>query len=226
MPDYSKSKIYKLYSLEYENLFYIGSTCQKFLSVRLAGHVQDYNRYLKNKRKYTTSFKIIETGNYKIELLEAFPCNSKDELIAREGYYIRKNPDCVNKIIAGRTKKEYLEDNKEKLKDKKKEYYQNNKEHLLKKNREWKEKNREKIKAKKKEYYQNNKEKIKEYNKKYIEKNPDYGKEYREENREKIKAKKSEPFLCACGSECRRDSKHRHFRTAKHKKWEESQPKN
>ena len=158
MPDYSKSKIYKLYSLEYENLFYIGSTCQKFLSVRLAGHVRDYKKFLKNKRHYMTSFKIIETGNYKIELLEAFPCNSKDELIAREGHHIRQNPDCVNKIIAGRTPKEYREKNKEKIKEYQKKYRENNKEKLKAKHKEYREKNREKRNAKNKEYYQNNKE--------------------------------------------------------------------
>ena len=176
--DYSKGKIYKLYSIEDESLFYIGSTTKQYLSQRLCKHVSDYNRYLKNKCNYISSIKIIETGNYKIELLEAFPCNSKDELLAREGHYIRQNPECVNKKIEGRTRKQYLEDNKE---------------HLKKKAREWQEKNQEKIK------------------------------EYREKFNE---IKKTRTYKCECGSECRRYSKQRHFRTAKHKKWEESQPKN
>jgi hypothetical protein len=40
-------------------------------------------------------------------------------LNAREGHYI-KNIMCVNKNIAGRTQKEYRDDNKEKLKEYKK----------------------------------------------------------------------------------------------------------
>ena len=43
---------------------------------------------------------------------EDYPCNSKKELDAREGEY-QKNNDCVNKRVAGRTKKQHYEDNKE-----------------------------------------------------------------------------------------------------------------
>ena len=51
--------------------------------------------------------------NCKIELVENFPCNSKEELTKREGFYIQSN-DCVNKHIAGRTKEEYKEQTREK----------------------------------------------------------------------------------------------------------------
>ena len=42
----------------------------------------------------------------KIELIELCPCNSKEELLRREGDIIQSIP-CVNKQIAGRTRKEY-----------------------------------------------------------------------------------------------------------------------
>ena len=51
--------------------------------------------------------------NCTIELVEYFSCETKDELFRREGEYIRNN-DCVNKIIAGRTKQEYNAETKEK----------------------------------------------------------------------------------------------------------------
>ena len=56
-----------------------------------------------------------------IELIEDFPCNSKKELNRREGQHIRNN-DCVNKNIAGRTKKEWNLDNKDETNRKRREY--------------------------------------------------------------------------------------------------------
>jgi hypothetical protein len=50
----------------------------------------------------------------RIELIEEFPCENKMELNKREGHYIR-TLECVNKLVAGRTKKEWREDNKEKF---------------------------------------------------------------------------------------------------------------
>ena len=50
---------------------------------------------------FTTSFKILENNNYYIELIELFECTCKDELCARESYYI-KSLECVNKVIPGR----------------------------------------------------------------------------------------------------------------------------
>jgi len=128
MPNYQNSKIYKLYDLE-TNEKYIGSTTQK-LSVRLSGHVRSYKDVLNGKKKYVSSFKIIEKGNYRIELIENYPCENKEELRKREGYYIR-NCDCVNKLIAGRMKKEinisYYQNNKEFFKNYYQNYYQRNK---------------------------------------------------------------------------------------------------
>ena len=64
--------------------------------------------------------------NWYIELFENFPCNSKEELNKREGEIIREI-GTVNKQIAGRTYKEYYEDNKDEMLKKMKEYRQNNK---------------------------------------------------------------------------------------------------
>ena len=103
--NYQEAKIYKIIDMTSDDI-YIGSTCEPTLARRLAGHVRNYKTYLKGKCNFVTSFKIIQKGNYDIQLIEAFPCNSKDELHSREGYHI-KNNDCINKVIAGRTIKEY-----------------------------------------------------------------------------------------------------------------------
>ena len=117
MPDYQKGKIYKLYSPS-KNLVYYGSTTET-ISRRLSKHLTDYNRY-NNKitTRYVNSFKILECPDYKIELVEDYPCNNRQQLCKKEGEYIKAN-ECVNKCVAGRTGYEWYQDNY----DYKKEYY-------------------------------------------------------------------------------------------------------
>jgi hypothetical protein len=128
--DYSNAKIYRIDCL-ITNEVYIGSTCQPTLAKRLAKHVANFKYWKIDKYRFTTSFSIIERGHYKISLIELFPCNSKDELSSREGYYIR-NIKCVNKQIAGRTKKQWTEDNIDKIIEQSKEYREINKEKINK----------------------------------------------------------------------------------------------
>ena len=118
MPNYQDSKIYKIVSFSTDDV-YIGSTCEKYLSNRLGGHRKDYKRYLNGKQHYITSYKLLETDDYDIILIENFPCNNKQELHARERYWIENTPNCVNKIVPNRTDKEYREDNNDKIKEKK-----------------------------------------------------------------------------------------------------------
>jgi len=94
MPDYSKGRIYKLVCDDPE-LIYYGSTIQKYLSKRFHQH----------KEMKCSSKALFEAGGCKIILVENYPCKTKDELIARERYYI-ENFKCVNKIVCGRTQKE------------------------------------------------------------------------------------------------------------------------
>jgi hypothetical protein len=60
----------------------------------------------------SSSKQIIDLGDAVILLVENYPCQSEDQARAREGYYIINNP-CVNKCVAGRTKKQYYVDNKQ-----------------------------------------------------------------------------------------------------------------
>ena len=195
MPDYQLGKIYKLYSNQ-QNITYIGSTAMYYLSQRLAKHISTYKQYLKNKASCSTSFKILECEDYKIELLEDYPCANKQQLEKREGYYI-KNNECVNKYIPGRTIAEYREDNKDKIK----EYQEANKEHKKEYN---------------KEYSTKNKEHKKEYNKEYSTKNKDMIKERKQEYRTNNKHKIKEKITCECGCEVSRGNLSTHKKTKKH----------
>ena len=119
---YANGKIYKITDNAYTKC-YIGSTIQP-LSSRMGGHRRKYKSYLDGKIHLTTSFLLFEEfgiDNCKIELIEECPCENLEQLLKKEGKYIR-SIDCVNKCVIGRTIKEWLEDNKEKLKEKSKAY--------------------------------------------------------------------------------------------------------
>lgn len=124
MPDYQKGKIYKLWSPS-KNIVYYGSTCET-ISRRLSKHLTDYKRYDGGKG-YLYSFKVLECEDYKIELMEEYPCNNKQQLRKKEGEYIKVN-ECVNKCVAGRTGKEYYQDNIDYKKEYDKQYRDKNKE--------------------------------------------------------------------------------------------------
>jgi hypothetical protein len=128
MVNYNLGKIYKI-KCNVTGQIYIGSTCEKTLARRLAGHVKHYKGYLNGKYHNVSSFKVLENGDYFIVLLESVNCENNDELKARERHYIENNV-CVNKVIPGRTVKEYYEDNKEKIFKNMNEYYQANKEKI------------------------------------------------------------------------------------------------
>ena len=160
--DYSKSKIYRIVC-DTTGLTYIGSTVET-LSNRLSKHKSHYKHYLKYKNPFITSFKILENNNYKIILIDNCPCNSKEELHREERKYI-ETIECVNKVIPGRTGKEYCEDNKFKRQQKSKEYYENNKEKELIRQKNYYQKNKDKLK----ENYEKKKDEIIEKRKEKIE---------------------------------------------------------
>jgi len=187
MKDYQKGKIYKLFSVSNEDLIYYGSTIRT-LNKRLGEHIKDY----KNNRG-CTSRKVIAAGDYKIELIEEYPCANTTELERREGEYTKANK-CVNQKIPGRTRKEYKEDNKEKI---------------AKQKKIWNENNKEAVTEQRKKYYENNKEAIAERVKKW-----------RENNKEKIAEKQNAygkvKVTCECGCIIRRDSLAKHKKSNKH----------
>ena len=120
---YHNSKIYQITDIGYSKC-YIGSTTEE-LSQRMARHRLDYKSFLSGgKEGHTRSFDLFnEYGveNCKIELIEYFKCDTLQELRKKEGEHI-KNTECVNKLVAGRSVKEYYVDNKEIIQAKVKEY--------------------------------------------------------------------------------------------------------
>ena len=97
MNRYENGKIYKITDIGY-NKTYVGSTCES-LSKRIERHRAKYNNYKTGKTNSKISvFDIFDEfgiENCKIELIENYPCNCKEELLRREGHYI-KNTDCVS----------------------------------------------------------------------------------------------------------------------------------
>jgi len=111
MIKYQQTKIYKIEPIcpHDEGEVYIGSTTKKLLCSRWAGHVYEYRKTTARVRQQTTVnilFDKYGLANCRIELLELYPCNSKDEQNKKEGEYIR-SMRCVNNHITGRTAEEY-----------------------------------------------------------------------------------------------------------------------
>jgi hypothetical protein len=180
---YQNSKIYKVVDVGYHKC-YIGSTCEE-LSQRMARHRQSYKGFLKGLASHVRCYDLFDEFGYencKIELIEHYPCDDRYELRRREGYHIQNN-ECVNKAIAGRTKKEYTEQTKEKKIDYDKQYRENNKEKKKEHDKEYRLVNAERIKEKKKEYRMKNKEKIREHDRMY-----------RELNKETLASKQKEKY--------------------------------
>jgi hypothetical protein len=178
MPNYQLGKVYIIRSPSRPDLVYIGSTTQP-LSKRFHSHKRDRD---------CTSVQVIDIGDAYIELLELVQCDSKIELQRREGEIIRAT-DCVNKRIEGRTREEYLVENKE---------------HRGLINKTWRSENAESIKIKEKKYKADNKEKYKRYNK-------EYGIQHRI-NEKKIR-------ICVCGSsynEGKSSTRKDHYQSQRH----------
>lgn len=141
MVNYEFGKIYKIISDKTSDI-YIGSTSEPMLSRRIQCHKTHYKMYCEEKYHYITSFEVLKFDDAEIILLENFPCESRNQLKARERHYIDEL-ECVNKFIPTRTNKEYKQI--EKCKEYNRKYYDENKDKM-------------------KDYYQSNKSKIKERN--------------------------------------------------------------
>ena len=155
MVNYANGKIYKIVC-NITGKVYIGSTTLS-LSQRLVQHRTDYNRWKNGKRDFTTSFGIIENGNYDIVLIEEYPCENKENLYQRERFYI-ESINCVNKYIPTRTLKEYYIENADKIKEYHKIYYIDNADKIKEQKKLYHQKNKEKIKENKHQYYLKKKE--------------------------------------------------------------------
>ena len=218
MPNYQNSKIYCIRSLSRPELIYIGASCRR-LSERFSKH--------KSSTNDTSSKQIIDIGDAYIELIENYPCNSKEELNRREGSFVR-SVECVNKNIPGRTKKEYQESEQGKLCQKKyleseqgilnraavqKKYQESEKGKLIKK--EYNESEQGKLNQKKYRESEQGKLYQKKYRKKY--QITEQGKLNRAAGQKKYAGKKK---VCECGAITSQGNIGQHKKTIKHIYWQ------
>ena len=157
--DYSKGKIYQILNTITDDV-YIGSTCQS-LESRFIKHKSDAKSHRRSNYKLYAKMKELGSDVFFIKLVEEAPCESKAELRALEGKYIREL-GTLNQIIAGRSNQEWKNENKEYKRELDKKYREKNKEHCKEVSKKWRENNKEYKAYKAKEWRENNKDVIKE----------------------------------------------------------------
>ena len=113
--DYSKGKIYVIRN-HINELVYVGSTTRP-----LSERMNEHRRHAKDRGhlKIYQAMNELLNDNFYIELFEPFSCSNKEELLKREGQVIRQLDSFkngYNKVLCGRTQKEWDNDNAEKLK--------------------------------------------------------------------------------------------------------------
>ena len=171
MPNYQNGKIYTIRCRNDDSLIYVGSTCET-LSRRMATH-----RGHSKERPHLILYEKVNGnwGDWYIELYEECPCNTKEELRKREGEVIREI-GTLNKYIAGRSGKEWENDNK----DRRMEYYKlyDNRPEVIEKKIVYRENTKEQRKVYDTEYWEKNKAKRQEQQKEWRLKNKDKIKEY------------------------------------------------
>ena len=134
---YKRGKIYTIRCRYDDTLIYVGSTIDK-LAKRFAGHKVD------SKRNPLPLYNHINDDwkNWYIELYEYFPCDNKEQLEKREGEVIREIAT-INRNIAGRSKKEYYQDNRDEILEERKQHYQDNRDKILEYHKQYHQDNRD-----------------------------------------------------------------------------------
>ena len=186
MVDYSQGKIYKILNTINDDV-YVGSTTQS-LAKRMSWHRRSINCKTKPYAIYN-AMKEYGVDNFYIELIENISCQTKEELRAREGYYIRKI-GTLNKCIAGRSRDDWVKENIEKINEGKLKWYSQNKEHKRNYEKQRIANNREAHLESRHNYYIQNKATIQE--------------------------KQNERIQCVCGLDYRRSDKSQHYKSKRH----------
>lgn len=158
MVNYKNGKIYKIVNTINDDI-YIGSTCDK-LCKRMVAHRAVAKSYEGNSNVHIT-MRELGVDNFKIILIESYPCESTEQLRSREDYWIKEMKAKLNIRRAFLTEeetrqqhvqsaKQYYHTNKQKVKDYHNEYNQTNKNIIKYKNTLYREKNKSIIRIKKK----------------------------------------------------------------------------
>jgi len=172
MVNYNKALIYKIVPKDLDRKYcYIGSTCD--FKKRKSQHKENCKPNSK-KSSLPIYQHIIKNGGweaFEMFLVEYYPCETKLELHKRERECKEIYNDNLGCKVPTRTRKEYREDNKEKITEKNKQYNRDNKEKITKQRAIHYQVNKEKIAEKGKQYRKDNKEKIKERKANYYQAN-------------------------------------------------------
>lgn len=99
-------KIYKIVSPSTEAC-YVGSTNLKYLSMRFSRHRADAKN---GAKRYNDLF---DYNDARIELIEDYPCETREALLFRERYWIENTPNVVNQQKPITTKDEYMKNARE-----------------------------------------------------------------------------------------------------------------
>lgn len=173
MPDYSKSKIYKLQCED--GHFYIGSTATE-LRYRFAKHKQTHSKAQPNTRAYKH---INELGWDKVRviLVEEVVCENKQQLLQIEDKHIQsehQNILCLNTFRAFTTdeekklqEKEWRDSHTSELIEYRKTRYDINKQEDNARSKKYRDTHKEEVSSYLKSYYEKNREKLLAYQKAY-----------------------------------------------------------
>lgn len=154
MVNYQNGKIYKIVS-SLTDMIYIGSTTKKYLCDRMYYHRVGLKYWMSGKRGFVASFPILLYEDARIILIENHPCNSKDELRAREQHYIDLYCDTVVNL-----QKAYTGIDCSDMKEYNKQYYIDNQEYYKQYNKQYQKDNHKNYKQYQKQYRENNNKKI------------------------------------------------------------------
>ena len=103
---FKNGKIYRIVSDDDSKTYYGRTTLP--LSYRMSYHKAYWKTFKNGKGNFLSAFEIFDEFGFekiRIELVELYPCNSKQELKQRERHYIESNI-CVNRFIPSRLKSE------------------------------------------------------------------------------------------------------------------------
>ncbi len=189
---YLNSCIYKIYCKDLSVTdFYIGAT--KNLTNRVKQHFYNVNNPRSVKGKFKVYNFIREHGgvdNWNVVALKFLSVKDKKALDKVEGEFIKKYRPTLNCVIVGRTRHEYIDDNREKVNECNKKSYR---------------KHRDKHREHKKKIYQENKEAICKKQKEYYEK-----------NKEEITKRRAYEFNCICGKKIQIQNRKAHIASKQH----------
>ena len=201
MTDYNKYKNTVIYKICFEENCYVGSTVdfKRRKSEHKTNSKNENNKHY-NQKLYTM-MRDKGVNNFKFEILEYFPCETKLEKHERERYWYDQLKPNMNDDKPNRSKKEWTDEHKEHKKEYDKIYREKNKDKILENRKKYREENKEHVAKLKKESAQRCKETTQKW---------------RDANRDKRHERDNSKWTCECGFIGSNANKYRHMKTQKH----------